>query len=376
MLDTIRIRSPYVSEATANQVEQRLVKRLAIEVSTGALLWDITSGSLAGSYDSRVSVQVNRKEFLTYPARFPGEKPVTTLVDCPPYIVVEASVHKAMLGHNVTGGPLSFLPAVTWFVDHLAKLLATELPHVTTWLVERVDWAECYLLFPSAIADYINTLNSARYPRRKVHRYASESIFAPGTTTSVKVYHKGPEYAKHDRKRVELTFGPTRAIELYDLACAIMRVETSIKSKKLRAEYGDKPNVGQVTDTFLSSVHDVEVSRLLREGEHEMETVRTHTEVKRRLDDTYSPAVSRTLFGIWSQLAILGEGEVRSGLTRTSFYRYRKQLTDAGCTWFGTDIIIRKTTIPAGFSLTRQDPRRIVEEDPRVIELLQPYRVA
>lgn len=375
MIDTVRLRSPYVSEASAFLVEQRLIKRMAIQVATGHLLWDLSSESLKGSYDSRVSVQVNRKEYVTYHSPTdPKAKPQTVLQECQPYLVVEASVHKALIGHNVTGGPLTFQPAIHWFLDHLTKLLDAPLPPAAAWIVERVDVAECYKLSYDAIVDYITTLNAARYPRRKVQRYASQSIFAPGTTTAVKIYHKGPEYKSHDRKRVEDTMGRDISASLQGLANGIMRVETSIKSKKLRSDLNEKPLVCQVTDEYLMRVHDTEVTRLLKEGEAEMETVRQAIEVQRRLYECYNTAKASTLFGIWTQFATVGEDEVRRNLPRRTFYRYRKELVEAGCTWVGTDVVIRKTAIPAGFTLSRRDPRRMTTEDPLVQQLLAPYR--
>ena len=376
MLDTVRLRSPFIAEDLARQIEQRLVKRLAVEVSTGDLLWELTSGSLEGSYDSRVSVQVNRKEYQVVRYLKDGQPQVrTVLADCEPYVIVEGSVHKAMLGHNVTGGPVTFQPAVRWFIDKLSAITSSVLPDASVWYVEKIDWTECYTLPYDGIVDFITTLNSARYPRRKVSRFSSESIFAPGTTTAVKIYHKGPEFQKHDRKRIISFLGRMKAADLQSLANGIMRVEVSIKSKKLRADFGLKPVVSDITDSYLNRIHDLEVEKLLREGESDMDTVRNHVEVKRRLFDTYSPALASTLYGVWAQFSTVGEVEVRRDLPKATFYKYRKLLTDAGCTWFGTDIILRSTAIPAGFTLSRSDSHRVVTEDPIIEELLRSYRV-
>lgn len=374
MLDTVRLRSPYVTESTAQRIEQHLVRRSAVEMATGTVIWEFTTGSLEGSFDSRISVQLNRSEYRMMPPLVAGGRARPMLFNCDPYLIVEGSVHKAMLGHNVTGGPICFAPAVYWFLDHLEDAIDIELPTFEDWLPERVDWAECYSLEYTAIEEYIRSLNAVKYPRRKVHRYASEAIFAPGTTTAVKVYHKGPEYAVHDKARIKKAMGTPRAFSLQTLANGIMRVEVSVKAKKIHQDLGDKAVVSQVTREYLETVHDEEVTRLLREGAHEMETVRTHTEVKRRLEETYKTGTARTLFGVWCQLATVGEDEVRSSLTRRTFYHYRKCITEAGCSWNGTDIIIRKSAIPDGFTLSRRDPRRIVKEDQAIQEMLLPYR--
>ena len=374
MLDTVRIRSPYIDEATATRLEQHLVRRSAVELSTGSVLWEFTAGDLEGSHDSRISVQVNRQEFRSMPPLSPGGRPRAMLFPCQPYVVVEASVHKAMLGHNVTGGPYSFHEALTWFYLHLNSKLGACLPPVDEWTVDRVDWAECYHLSAKAIREYISSLNSVQYPRRKVYRYGSESIFSPGTTTAIKVYHKGPEFHSHDRKRVERELGHARARALEELAYGIMRVEVSIRAKKLRDDLSTQPLVPMITVDYLERLHDAEVTKLLREGLSEMNTVRTHTEVKRRLEDNFPGHTARALFGFWCQMATLGEEETRKNLTKATFYRYRKNLTSVGCAWNGTDIAVTQTAIPAGFTLSRMDPRRVLREDPQITELLSLFR--
>jgi II/X family phage/plasmid replication protein len=369
MLDTIRLRSPYLAEDVAQQVGQSLDRKISYRNATGTIIYDLTTGQLEGSFDCRISVQVKREEVIAVEGGAVSRP-------CDPYLILEGSVHKAMLGHNITGGPCSFIPAATWYVDLVSGLVGVPLPPAAGWEVRRIDWAECYRLPYEAIEEYIGSLNSAVYPRRKVHRYGREAIFSPGTTTAVKVYHKGPEVHTHDLKRLRLVMDPSRVIELQQLANEVMRVETSIKAKKLGADISGIPLVREIEDGYLRAVHDREVGRLLKEGRSDMETVRTRKEVKRRLYDLYSTAQATALFATWLQLAALGEEEVKRDLKRTTFYRHRKQLMDGGCAWTGADVHISATSIPSGFSLTRRDPRRLTDEDPEVSRLLEPYRMA
>jgi hypothetical protein len=165
-----------------------------------------------------------------------------------------------------------------------------------------------------------------------------------------------------------------------------MRVEISVKSKKLRADVGRVPGllgvkgervrVVQVTDAYLQRVHDQEVARVIREGFKDMTTVRLEREVYARLSEVHGGRLAAPLYALWVRLAAHGEREVKKGMKRSTFYLQRSQLVGAGCSWAGTDIVIKHSSIPAGFSLRRADPRRDALEDPKVTELLAPWRMA
>lgn len=378
MIDTIRLASPPLPEEVVERIGLSLKIRSQVDLPTGEIDWSFTSGSLSGSWDSRVSVQLEREQWVYLP-RTASNKATATKRPCAPYLVAEGSVHKALMGHNVFGGPVDPQAALPWFVDELADKLGVSLPPGASWEVLRVDWAEAYEL-PSfeAVEEFIRGLNSAEFPRRgSVTRYGSESVSSPGRTTTVKAYHKGPEFTSHDRRRL-LSAGMPEAIVygLQDQANRILRLETSIKARKLSEDYkGQKPQAGQLTQDYLERVHDREIARLLKEAQTDMNTVRTHLEVSRRLSSTYSPELAGRLLGTWLQLSVLGESHVKKSMARPTFYRQKRQLIEAGCSWNGTDVIVNThSLIPRGFSPVRRDPRRLTEESPRVRETLENYR--
>ncbi len=396
MIDTVKLRSPYLSDEQARLVEQQLKLRLGVDLATGERFYEITSDALEGSFDNRVMVRLMREELVSERVERPqgssargSDKFIMSqhMRPCAPYLVVEGSVHKAMVGHNITGGPQHFQAAACWFVNFVAvDLLFVTLPHGSEWTVEKVDITECYRLPFAAIEEFIGSLNRVEYPRRERASFGMHSLNFGGTTTAFKLYHKGIEFAKHDGKnlRGREGFGPDVLSELQELANGIMRVEVSVKSKKLRVDTesgllgvkGEKPLVVQVTDAYLQAVHDQEVARVIREGRGDVKTVRTAQEVRRRLIAEYGSALAGTLFGLWVSLSTDGEREVRKTMNRATFYRCRKQLVDAGCSWAGTDIVIRHSCIPADFSLSRSDARRDAEEDPRITRMLASYRQA
>jgi II/X family phage/plasmid replication protein len=377
-IDTVKLRSPFVTEEAAQLIESRLVTRSAVDRATGAVLWELTSGTLEGSWDSRISVVVKREEWVST-RRLSNPKQVDTVLrPCLPYIEVEGSVHKALMGHNIYGGPCDFVSTCRWFIAHLAVQLACELPGADSWYVRRVDWAEIYGLCYAAIEQYIHGLNMAAYPRRQVARYGDQSLSAPGGTTTVKFYHKGPEFSKHDHRRLRSVLGVDELVNLQKRANELLRAEVTIKAAKLDRDFGFVPTVQQVSDEYLVAIYDREVARLLREGHSTMKTVRKHHEVRDRLLEVYGDNVrlAGLLFGTWLQLAALGEKATRDHMKRATYYLHRKQLQEAGVAWHGADVRIVEvaSVLPGDFSPVRSDPRRVTGEDPKVVELLARFR--
>ena len=394
MIDTVRLKSPYLSAEVAAIIEQQLKHRSAVVISTGEVEWELTSGELVGSYDNRIMVRLCREELVYEPvvksatdrgwdAR--SQATAFTMRPCEPYLVVEGSVHKAMVGHNITGGPQCFQAAASWFINLIGSdLLAVCLPSGLEWLVERVDVTETYNLPYEAIEEFIGSLNRVEYPRRKRRSYGLEALQFSGTTTSFSLYHKGPEFAVHDGKKLKKRLDPDEVKYLQGLANGIMRMEISVKSKKLKADVasgllgvkGEKVRVVQVTNAYLQRVHDQEVARVIREGHKDMTTVRLEKEVSARLFEMYNPQLAGSLYGLWVRLSAHGEKEVKKTMKLRTFYLQRKQLAEAGCSWAGTDIVIRHSSIPVGFTLRRADPRCDTIEDAKITELLSPWRQA
>lgn len=381
MLDTVKLRSPKIGEPEACEIEDLCVRRSGLEVGTGELLYEITTGSLKGSWDTRVSVRVYRHEFQPLAQTKEHPEPRSVKVACAPYIEVEGSVHKALMGHNVYGGPEDFGPAVSWFLDNLGARIGCELPAAATWEVLRADWAEVYELPFDAVQLYIRGLKAAEYPwRGQVIGYKG-GIGSYGSRSSVKAYSKGIEFLKHDGKRLKSLYEPDQLERLQQIANEKLRWEVEVKAKTLRKDHEHlqrDPRVEDITPDYLRRVHDREVQRLVREGEAEMKTVRKHNEVLSRLHDQYPQRLAGTLFSTWVQLAGLGEDVVRDHMTRPTFYRQRKQLKDAGVSWYAGDVHIdpRLSSLPADFRPIRHDPRHVAGEDPSVVEQLAPYRAA
>ncbi len=376
MLDSVKLQSPHISEATARLVEQQIETFQRLDNASGELLYELHAGQLDGSYDHRVSVRVNRKKFV--PDSNSSNRMVA--VNCAPYLYLEGSVHKALLGHNVHGGPQDFEAPCYWFVFELMERLGVALPRPMEWTVQRIDWSETYSMSHDAIRQYVRSLNSCNFPRRPgLQRYGDESIASPGRTTAVKIYHKGPEFMKHDFRRLRPHLDPYELLLLGQIAAETLRVEVAIKKRKISDEHGGDAKIPHIDLEWIKKVHATEIGRLIRESKTDMKIVRDTHSVRDRLLATYSDRQASALFATWVQFAALGERSCKDSLAERTFYDHRKKLLNAGVAWTGSDVRIvgtRGVLVPADFRPVTRDARCSSSEAPEVSRILEHYRAA
>lgn len=350
--DTIKLKSPSMDRSLMRLVEQRCIMRSGMDMATGEMIYELYTGELLGSWDSRISVRPMWEDWSTDKNGRPQ------LHACEPYLLIEGSVHKAMHGHNVYGGPTDFAQACSFFVQLVEKLLQVDLLPANQWTVHRVDCALVYDLSKVACKEFFDSIQLRNFPRRqkKAAKY-DMAVYFPGKTTTVKFYHKGSEFKLHDYARLRGFFrslfthmnGPhpsnAQRVEkklkaLQRLADKRLRVEVEIHSDKFQYDFGRNPLVSEVTDAYLESIHDKEVERLLREGKQSMETVRTTMAVMTRLQNVYGITPGARLYGFWSALCTLNENVLRDKYSRATFFRNRKLLEDAGVSWRSSNIVV------------------------------------
>lgn len=355
-IDTIKMRHE-IKEDEAEKVINGCVRKMAYELESGDIRYDITTGELSGTYDSRISVRVWK--------------------DVEWYISVEGSLHKALLGHNVYGGTDDILAGTRYMHDLLQNIFEVKIRHEPgEWELMRIDEAEIYDMGSfEAVQDYIKALNMAVYPRREVKRYGTSGLAAYGQVSTTKIYHKGPEFWKNDRKRLSERGIDTGYIQ--ELANKILRVEVEVKSRKLKSLYGRYPKIREVDIEMIKKIHDYEVMKLLKEGKSEYNQVKNTLDVKQRLFNLYTERMAASLLATWYQLSTVGENEVKKQMKKANYYKHLKMLKEAGVSWYGTDIVIvENERIPSDFIPLRKDKRHIVGEDEEVRKKLEMYRKA
>lgn len=368
--DTVGILSPDLTNHTVEKIRKSCVEKRAVNLGNGELMYNFTTGCLEGTWDNRILVKLQDRYWI----KGENEPEFTGKQDTKLYI--EGSVHKAMSGHNVYGGPEDFRLAIKWFVSLVSKLLDVELPDSDEWYVIRVDVAECYDLGAAvAVKYYINALGQCKYPRRKVYTYADETVMVVGRTTAVKLYHKGPDFWKHDRKRLKQVsrYTEERIAELQQIAGRILRAEVEVKSRKLKDDFGEIPKVFQITDDYLNSVAQADLQKLLKEGESEMSTVRTLQEVQARIQMAYPSTKARNLFRTWLSLTSIGEQATQADMAKRTFLLHKRQLLDIGVSWVNQRFLSDEdmTVIPTGFAPIRTSEYRITKKSEYVEYLLQ-----
>lgn len=374
-LDTVRFKTPAMAPQLIRLVEAKGTHYQCIDNATGTTTWEFTRTNLRGSFDSRIMVKPMYVEFVHDRRGRPQERP------CPPYLVIECSIPKAFHGHNIYGC-IEDLPAAAQRLQGLMQdALGIPLPPSENWWVQRVDWAENFQLHFEAVQEFFEGIYHVAFPRRKMQKYGREALFTPGTTTTIKLYHKGPEFEKNDRKRLFSVMrdrfhqcrpkdaepqwahdqASRKVAALQRLANNRLRAEVEIHAEKLDYDFGRKPRVREITAAYLQEVFDKEIRRLLREGKDAVTKVRASTAVRDRLEAFYKPELAGRLHGFWLGLATHGEDDMKGRSTRATFYRQRKQLVDAGVSWLVTDqqLIERQgQKLPADFSPVRDNTRR------------------
>lgn len=364
LYDSITIQSPFISEETACVLANLCEKRMGFFIPTGEVIYDYTSGQLEGSFDSRISIQIQREKLQDdiIDHLRTGEKKMV-MKECKPFIRLSCSIHKVLLGHNVYGGTDDLLSAVRWLINTIETQaglsIKDRLPRCEEWEVYRIDYTKVFDLGSfEAVNEWLRSMKFCTYPRRDPLFFKEETVMFSGRNTVLKCYHKGPEFYKHDRKRLLKHMKHSEVDELQNLANNILRVEVGIRSKKLKEDFGNMPKVINITKEYVEEVYRKEVSKLVREAKRESEIYRTAEAVQQRLYQVYTEKQAGVLLGTWFQMATMGEKNVKQKMKKPTFYRHRKMLVDSGCSWLQTDVVLKEyTLIPMGFVPVVTDSR-------------------
>jgi II/X family phage/plasmid replication protein len=376
VLDTVKLYSPYISESVAEKVSKSLITKSGYDNAHEELMYEIVGGdvSLEGSYDHRVRVAINRRRAVWIPGQG-DRRGQTVMEDCPPFLEVEGSVHKAMVGHNVYGGPTDVSRAIQWLVGDVDRRLGAPIPYGYEWTVQRLDWANVFDLGSStAVGDFLWAMGQATYPRRRPQVYPRTGVFFAGDTSALKFYAKGVEFRIHDMLRIRrsITGGAIVAREIAQEADSRLRIEVSIKASTLQKTYGKAPLVSEMNREWCADYWERQVQKVLREGKTDMEIVRTAVDVRVRLGALYGNRGGNTLYSTWVTLSTLGEDVAKKLMADRTYYRHRAQLVEAGCSWRSTDVqLVDKASSFGSFVPTLMSPYRDVRVHPRVEECLR-----
>jgi II/X family phage/plasmid replication protein len=313
----VKLKSPPIDEGTAAYLEKQCVLKSGLDLKSGEILYEITTGSLLGSWDSRISFQVKREEWVV------NGNGRLDLMPCKPFVMVEASIHKFFFGQNIYGNPCNFQERIPLFINLLGELLDSDGLYESSyemfhdglkWEVRRVDWAEMFALTLAAQKEFFFALKHCKFPRRALKEAKYDTaVHYPGKFTTLRIYGKGAEFKAHELPRIRraLTLYYRRqiaetkkngiralfdhtAIQLIEekikaiqrLANNRLRAEVQINADKLHYDFkGRYPLVSEITDEYLAAIFQDQMFKLLKEGKSAMQTVRTFDAVRARLND-------------------------------------------------------------------------------------------
>ena len=386
MYDTVVIKSPEIDQETVQKILTFCRMYEGVDIFTGELLYRFTSGELEGSYDYRIRLKVDNTEWIK------EDSPVPKRVETYCHVVVECSLHKLLMNHNCYGGPADIKRSIAYLVRFLEDVMYVKLPNYEDWELKRIDVAKIYHFRDKNICKKIvNNMRNSYYTRRKPRIYDTSVMFS-GSTTAVKIYWKGPEFEKHDYKRIKkyilrevdlswnkdncdllqhkLALLQKHFDKVLEKAYRIIRYECEIKLRKLKEAFdSDTVLVKSLSDEKLNEIAETGLYKLMREDDN-MDIVRRSDLVLERLHQLYATSQANALYSTWTKLVQFGEGQTKETLSRATFYRHKKLLVEAGVSWLCSVVNLKQfSVVPDDFSFT-SDRYVLAEVDPEVIAKL------
>lgn len=236
MLDTVGFYVP-TTKKIAKMIKTSGIRTAKMNQTTGIVFYDHSSLQFSPSWSSKINIQLLEKNYqLDLRLR------KSFLTSCPPYLKIEFSACKYLLGHNVDSIHLGMLVDV---VHKLRKDLKShfdiDLPGIDSWFPYRLDTCVNYVMPSlSSVTNYLTYIKRLDYVRRKKieHRqldYAEQDMVASGFYCSssydtFKIYSKGLEHKKHSTMQYN---SAAEAADLQTRANNILRFEVENKKSLL-----------------------------------------------------------------------------------------------------------------------------------------------
>jgi II/X family phage/plasmid replication protein len=294
---------------------------------------------------------------------------------------IECSVHKLIVGHNVYGGSDDLLTQVDYLRTFINKSLDINIGSVSEWIIQRLDFAKTFNLGTKEnCVKYIQNISRGYYPRREISKFET-STYCKGTTTTVKIYHKGSEYYKHDRARLNKVMNYSEGRALQQLADQLIRVEVEFKNKKLKSILNNESDplndvlISQVNIKAIETSYYKEVGKMIKLVDDDVKTIRTMEKVEDTLIDEYGRKEGVAIFATWIKLSTQAYKKVLDDTPKSTFYRHRKKLLDMNIDWQQTDVILLEEDEIVDFIPCRNSNKLFHMDSPYMVDVLQLRKV-
>jgi len=376
MYDTVRIASPWITPELAKTLISKCYTHQTMNMETGEIALTGKPATLYGEYGNTISISIPSVRWIRDTANSPSKQPSN------PRIILEASVHKVLVGHNIYGGPKDIKASIAYLVGKVEQILDVKLPPAMEWEVERVDIANVFLMDnPEQIEAWFHGLQWACFPRRqgKITRYDWGGLYIHGGTTTINIYHKGPElkYKDKDCKRLKQILLPdNHSVDPLKLADNIIKAEIQVRKRKLEYDYKKNPLVRDLTDDYFDKLWAREIWKLMKEAGADMRIIRNHEAVRTFLQKNFTLDKANAMEAFWLKLCIDGEAKVKKSMRGklSTYNNYRKVLIDNGISWICNDLLFPNYSIvPSDFTLVRGNKYHYDVDLPEIEQKLQPY---
>lgn len=315
MIDTVKIYT-MINKNIYDKIEYFSNIKTSFNKSTGEIFYNIVNDNLEGSFSSSLSVKVSS-----------GVKYKFLNAYC---IEIEGSLHKILKGQNALCGFYNIVSVCSNLINIVEKHYNIKLPHINHWFLQRVDISKCFDLGSNdKVCSYINNISLCSYSRRNLYRFHNESIYLRGTTTTLKIYNKLLEFKKHDYKKL-FNCG-FNVLDFCNYIDGFIRFECEIHKKKLESIFKRKHiRILNLKYTDFLNIWECEFMKLLQFIESDLKKVKYKDEVQKRLVTFYGEKLGYILYDFYLSILVDGLDSVKSRNSKSSFYRKRKQLINAG----------------------------------------------
>lgn len=355
MLDTVVLTTEHLTAEQYTVIQEQLQARSGTDMSTGEVVYlRFVAAIPVPTSGASVRCTVDTSKWI----KEPGQK-TPHRVPCKSFRV-EGSIHKAMHIHNVFGGESKPQPALEWYLGLVGTLLGVSLPSLEHWQVARLDFAASFDLSSlDNVRGWIRAKSLVVYPRRQVNFYSDLGMEAPGTTTTLRAYAKGPQFHKEGGYSRMLQMATTdKAFDISRIAQRVLRCEIEIKPAKLESMI---TSAADLTEDCLRSLYESEWRKFLRPLDDDQRLAHTAVEVCSRLQTEY-PGAWLGLYQIWCLLAVRGEQWYRQHVAASTWRGQRAKLEAAYVSWESTNVLtIDAPEDVSSFFPSLQEPRRLTE---------------
>jgi II/X family phage/plasmid replication protein len=229
VFDTVEFLVPVKREMLDMLINKSILTQ-RIDKSSGSIEFEYSNLFHYQSWLYKVIYKLSDEKFV----HDPGIKK-TQLISGYPHIRFAFSVPKILWGHNLySASEVALYLAVDMVQRSFEKEHSVKLIPFTEWYLMRLDLCMNFILnSEDEVKNYIRYLQRFDYQRRHWKNYTKtndqkESLYFSSRHSTFKIYHKGPEFRFHDKKRF---VNQLEAQSLYNFANKIIRFEVELKNR-------------------------------------------------------------------------------------------------------------------------------------------------